>query len=287
MNSVAGGLVGVAKDDSVGSCYATGEVTATGGNAMVGGLVGKSNSTVIAIGYATGGVTTTGTNVLAGGLVGMAGTGDTVRFCYASGPVTATGTNAFAGGLVGLNLGLIDASYATSKVVNSESSFLPGGLVGNDTGTIRACYWGLESASSTVGVGYGLFGNGAIGLIAVDFALVASFAGWDFTNTWILTGADSVPRLRALEASYTSPVAMGPRTLLRPAPYRWRMDGRRLTISVPDRAFQVVMVNLSGRVLKRASGSGDVSMDLPSSQTIAVNVRTSDGTQNFLVSAAR
>ena len=287
MNSAAGGLVGVAIDDSLGSCYATGEVTATGGNAMVGGLVGRSDSTVIAVGYAIGGVTTTGTNVLAGGLVGKAGTGDTVRFCYASGPVTATGTNAFAGGLVGLNLGLIDASYAISKVVNSESSFLPGGLVGNDSTTIRASYWGLESASSTVGVGYGLFGDSAIGLIAVDMKISASFAGWDFANTWILTGADSVPRLRALEAGYIAPVSIESQVQRRLAQYHWTTNGKRLTISAPDHAFQVVMMDLSGRVLERTSGSGNASMDLPSSQAVAVTFHTSNGTQSFVVPSAR
>jgi len=283
--AVVGGLVGNAAKDSIGSSYATGGTTATGKYAVVGGLVGQSDSTAIAVCYATGAVTTTGTNVLAGGLVGNAGTGDTLRYSYASGPVTATGTNAFAGGLVGLNRGRIEATYAISKVVNSESSFLPGGLVGNDSGSILSSYWGLESASSTRGVGYGLSGGSATGLIAVAMALQASFAGWDFTNTWMLGNADSVPVLRALSGSYNT--AIQAKAYLRSKSYSWSTDGKRLTLSVPGRSFQVVVVDLSGRVVARASGTGVASLDLPSSQSLFANLRSGELRESFAVPSLR
>jgi hypothetical protein len=287
LNAVAGGLVGADASDSIGSSYATGTVTATGLNAVVGGLVGKSDSTAIAVCYATGAVTTTGTNALAGGLVGNAGTGGTVRSSYASGPVTATGTNAFAGGLVGLNRGLVDASYATSKVVNSESSFLPGGLVGNDSGSILSSYWGLESASSTVGVGYGISGGSATGLIAGAMALSDSFKGWDFADTWILGDADSAPHLRALSASYGNAAAIGGKDFRRTTPYSWSTEGNRLTLSVPGRSFQVVVVDLSGRILARASGTNTASLDLPPSRSLAASFRSADLQGSFKLPALR
>lgn len=88
----------------------------------------------------------------------------------------------------------MEACYAISKVVNSESSFLPGGLVGNDSGSILSSYWGLETASSTVGVGYGLSTGSATGLIAM--AVPSGFEGWNFADAWMLGGADTVPKLR-------------------------------------------------------------------------------------------
>lgn len=287
MNASAGGLVGVAgAGDSIGSCYATGGTTATGGNAVVGGLVGRSDSITIAVAYATGAVTITGTNALAGGLVGSSGASDVIRFCYASGPVTSTGTNAFAGGLVGRNKGRIEACYATSKVVNSESSFLPGGLVGNDSGAILSSYWGLESASSTVGVGYGLSTGSATGLIAVAMALPASFAGWDFTDTWMLGNADSVPLLRALSESYSSTGIIDAGPLRRTLSYSWGRTGNRLILSVPGRSFQATLLDLSGRVLDQAVGNGTVSFELPAARSLVVHLRSGDRHQTFVVSAS-
>jgi hypothetical protein len=287
MNAAAGGLVGAGAKDSIGSCYATGGTTATGGSAVVGGLVGTSDSTTLAVCYATGAVTTTGTNVLAGGLVGNAGTGDTIRYSYASGPVTSTGTNAFAGGLVGLDRGLIDESFAISKVVNSESSFLPGGLVGNDSGVILSSYWDLQTASSTKGVGYGISGGSATGLITVEMAIASSFAGWDFTSTWILGNADTVPLLRALSASYNSTEGIEANTFRRPQPYSWNLEGKRLTISAPGRSFQAVAFDVSGRVLARASGTGTASLDLPSSRPMVVSFNSGDLRGSFAVPVVR
>jgi len=287
MDAAAGGLLGAGTMDSIGSCYATGGTTATGGKATVGGLVGTSDSTTMAVCYATGAVTTTGTNVLAGGLVGNAGTGDTIRYSYASGPVTSTGTNAFAGGLVGLDRGLIDETFAISKVVNSESSFLPGGLVGNDSGVILASYWGLQTASAIMGVGYGVSGGSATGLITVDLAIASSFAEWDFTNTWILGGADTVPTLRALAASYNSTQGIEAKAMRKPAPYAWSVDGKRLTISAPGRSFQVVAFDFSGRILASASGTGMASLDLPASRSMVVSVASGDLRESFAVPMVR
>lgn len=288
MYSAVGGLVGTSGPrDSVGSCYATGHATATGGFAVVGGLAGRSDSVTIAVCYATGAVTTTGTNALAGGLVASAGSGDKIRYSYASGPVTATGSNVFAGGLVGLNRGLVEGSYATSKVVNSESSFLPGGLVGNDSGSILSSYWGLETASSTIGVGYGLSTGSATGLISVAMAVPSSFVGWDFANTWMLSGADTVPRLRALASSYGIPVSIHPRAHGGAMPYAWSFNGKRLSISVPGRTFQVVMVDLSGRILARTSATGTVTLDLENPGPMVVNLVSGSLRESFSVTASR
>jgi|GEM_PF-1111565 len=287
MHSAVGGLVGSSGPaDSIGSCYATGGATATGGHAVVGGLVGRSDSANIAICYATGAVTTTGTDALAGGLVAVAGVGDKIRHCYASGPVTATGSNVFAGGLVGLNRGVVEGCYAIGKVVNSESSFLPGGLVGNDSGSILTSYWGLESASSTVGVGYGLSTASATGLIAVAMAIPASFAGWDFSTTWMLGGADTVPLLRALASSY-GVASVHPQASRSRLSYAWNTNGKRLTISVPGKRFDVVMVDPSGRILARASATGTTTLELANSGAIVVQILSGDLHESFAVAASR
>lgn len=288
MYSAVGGLVGASgPGDSIGSSYATGGATATGGHAVVGGLVGRSDSSTIAVCYATGAVTTTGTNALAGGLVANAGLGDKIRQSYASGPVTATGSNVFAGGLVGLNRGLVEACYAVGKVVNSESSFLPGGLVGNDSGSILSSYWGLETASSTIGVGYGLSTGSATGLIAVAMRVPSSFAGWNFADTWMLAGADTVPLLRALATSYGIPVSVRPRVLRHAMSYAWTASGKRLTISVPGRSFDVVVVDLSGRAFARASATGTVVLSLESSGASVVHLVSGDRRESFTLSAVR
>lgn len=288
LHAVAGGLVGATSSkDSLSSCYATGGTTATGLDAVVGGLVGRGDSTSIAVCYATGAVTTTGTNALAGGLVGIAGRGDKIRYSYAAGPVTATGSNVFAGGLVGLNRGTVEACYAVSKVVNSESSFLPGGLVGNDSGVILASYWGLESASSTIGVGYGLSTGSAKGLIAVAMALPSSFVGWDFTNTWMVGNADTVPLLRALASSYGSSAGIADRSGRKAMGYSWTRKGSRLTISVPKESFEVVVSDLSGRILARTLGRGTAELDLKSSRTVLVSIRAGSRNESFRISALR
>lgn len=289
LQAVAGGLVGATSSgDSLGSCYATGSTTATGLGAVVGGLVGRSDSTTIAVCYATGAVTTTGTDALAGGLVGIAGRGDRIRYSYAAGPVTATGSNVFAGGLVGLNRGTVEASYAVSKVVNSESSFLPGGLVGNDSGVILASFWGLESASSTIGVGYGLSTGSATGLIAVAMALPSSFVGWDFATTWMLGNGDTVPLLRALASSYGPSAGVGSRALRGSSAYSWSRAGNRLSITVPGKSFEVSVSDLSGRILARSQGNGTVELDLKSTRSVVVVLlRSGSENQSFQISALR
>jgi len=219
--------------------------------------------------------------------VAVAGANDKIRSCYASGPVTATGSNVFAGGLVGFNRGLVQSCYAVSKVVNSESSFLPGGLVGNDSGSILTSYWGSETASSTIGVGYGLTTGSATGLIRVALAVQASFVGWDFANTWMLGGADTVPMLRALSSSYGIDLAVHPQGLRSAMPFAWMVNGKKLTISVPGRAFQVVMVDLSGKVLATASARGAVALDLGGSGASLVTIRSGELRESFAVSSLR
>lgn len=288
MNAVAGGFVGAASaGSSITICYATGSTTATGGNSIVGGLVGRSSATSIGESFANGAVTTTGTNALAGGLVGSVGIGDTIRYSFATGPVTNTGSNAFAGGLVGMNRGRIQSCYAVSKVVNSESSFEPGGLVGHDSGSILASFWGLESASSTVGVGYGLSSGSAIGLVATAMKLPASFPGWDFATVWILGGGDSVPRLRAHGTAPLAAIRFDDAAPDRSRQYRWTRAGDRLTLAVPGRSFMVTVSDPSGRVVARASGSESAVFQLPGSRSFVVSIVSRDLRESFVLSSLR
>jgi len=285
MNSVAGGLVGVGSG-VISESYTKGAVTATGGNAVAGGLVGRELPALsVRIVYATGAVTTTGTNCMAGGLVGSVNAGDTITNGYATGAITATGTNAYAGGLVGSNAGVIVGCYALGKTVNSESAYLAGGLVGNNTSTILASFWDMESSGAIVGVGTGKNESGLTGLTTQQMKSTGGFAGWDFANTWILSSGDSAPKLRALSGSYQQPVMVTAK-ITRSTVSR-TLSGTAVTISVGNGPLQVTLLNLSGRVLAHASGTGAVSLARPSAQALVLLVQSDNGPESFVLPAAR
>ncbi|WP_176256934.1 filamentous hemagglutinin N-terminal domain-containing protein [Derxia lacustris] len=180
----AGGLVG-SSIGNITDSYATGAVTATGGDtpiAFIGGLVGYGSSTSLVRTWASGAVTVTnGYNV--GGLIGADDTGwDTpdyktrIESSYSTGPVTiywnltsTIGNN--AGGLVGKNSEVpISDSYSTSNVtVLSKYAFdYVGGLVGNNAfGTITGSHAsGNVYASGNAGWVGGFAGNNAGGNIS-------------------------------------------------------------------------------------------------------------------------
>ena len=124
----AGGLVGFADTNTFGyginvtNCYAEGDVTASGGT--TGGLLGNCSTGTVAGCYAAGNVTSTsGTSV--GGLIGSASQNGTITNCYTSGDVNAAG--GAVGGLVGGCLKYVENCFAEGDVTGQNSV---GGLIG-------------------------------------------------------------------------------------------------------------------------------------------------------------
>ena len=219
--SQVGGLAGYTLDDTqVISSYATGAVsgvsgqnTPAGSGALVGGLIGESAEFGgVDDTYATG--TVSGVSQV-GGLIGSHDANGILERSYATGAVTAKSQ---VGGLVGYNDNEIEDSYATGAVSGSSGK---GALVGvNDYGLIANSYATGKGAYGFVGVNNGSDGlsndyydegttNTTIGVGAGSSAGVtaiggstgldphqqSSYAGFDFTNTWILRPGSSRPYL--------------------------------------------------------------------------------------------
>lgn len=94
-----------------------------------------------------------------------------------------------AGGLVGLHNGTINKSYATGQVVGSG---WVGGLTGFDgrdrPATTTNSYWDTTSS----GVASSASGTGKT---TAQMQQKATYAGWDFDNTWMMPGNDLSPVL--------------------------------------------------------------------------------------------
>jgi len=128
-----GGLVGNNLNSTISTCFATGSVTGSGGNA--GGLNGVNDNSTIDNSYSTSSIT--GTNSDIGGLVGYNKNSSVINKCYATG--SATG-NYSVGGLVGLNKdSSVNNSYATGSITGNNNHV--GGLIGcNDSSTLSDSY---------------------------------------------------------------------------------------------------------------------------------------------------
>jgi hypothetical protein len=147
-----GGLVGRSLASSIINCYATGNVTGTGG--ITGGLVGTLVGSYLTNCYVSGNVT--GIN-LVGGLTGLISDDSSeinhITNCYAISEVIG---NDMVGGLVGLNVGgssTID-SYACGNVTGNN---WVGGLIGAtqiNANSIENCYafnCKVDAAGTNVG----------------------------------------------------------------------------------------------------------------------------------------
>jgi uncharacterized repeat protein (TIGR02543 family) len=168
-------LVGYNWGSTISDCSASGEVT--GRNAL-GGLVGDNWEGTISNCYATGEVT--GMNGL-GGLVGS--NSGNITNCYATGAVIGTRE---LGGLAGANYyGTITNCYATGAVTGND---VLGGLVGsNYSSTISNCYWDKDTTGQPGSSG------GGTGKTTAEMKQEATFAGWDFTDTWLIMENQSYP----------------------------------------------------------------------------------------------
>ncbi|PWR17904.1 hypothetical protein DKG74_20285, partial [Zavarzinia aquatilis] len=206
----ATGSVTVASGDYVGGLVGTSSVSLTdswasvtvsaGNSSTVGGLVGR-NAGLIARAHAGGAVTG---RYAVGGLVGDIFKGS-IDDSYATGAVTAAlGT---AGGLAGQTINnftlSITNSYATGAVTGPNRV---GGLVGaitrgtgiNPTIFLTDTYW--DATTTGVAVAYGELTSAATidatNIAAMSYA-AASYAGFDFTNTWYIAEGSTRPILRS------------------------------------------------------------------------------------------
>jgi len=201
-----GGLIGVADDTTVEDCEASGTVQ---GATEVGGLMGSAYDTQIWRSRASGAVSGVGT---VGGLVGALDGLSYLSASVASGDVT--GTSNLVGGLIGQLGGptSIGAAYSVGQVMGNGDV---GGLVGGGTsGEISQSYaFGIATGTTPIG---GLVGtadldaDASIGSVTSSacyyrkgsptsdppqgtplslaaFADVASFEGWDFASTWVMS----------------------------------------------------------------------------------------------------
>ncbi len=226
-----GGLVGRNYDSTLTNVYATGTVS---GGDYVGGLVGWNTGTgTLTDAYATG--TVSGSNAV-GGLIGY-NTG-TLTDVYATGTVsggnyvggligynTGTPTDAYAtgnvsgsydvGGLIGGNIkGTVTDAYATGTVSGATNV---GGLVGSNTGTVTDGYWDTTTTGQGTNQGYGSQSgtvnfttnsggtttSGTGGLSNTNMMAQSSFAGFDFTNTWVIYDGHTAPLLRSFMTPLT------------------------------------------------------------------------------------
>ena len=210
-NFVVGGLIGSNSSGIVSNCYFSGVVTGSDdyvggllgfngggrvshcriggqvkGYSRVGGLIGANeNWGVVSRCYAASAVTGKGSYI--GGLVGI-NTQTTVSDCYASGPVTGpVYKTSYIGGLVGSNSsGTLVNCHATGLLINGSSG---GGLVGwSSSGTVLDAYWDMQTSGLSTSYG-------GIGKTTAEMKHQATYAGWDFTSTWLIAENMTYPWL--------------------------------------------------------------------------------------------
>ncbi len=196
-SGIVGGLVGYSWVGSIRNAYVTGAVS---GGGLVGGLLGyQQEFSSLSHSYASATVTGTGDDV--GGLVGSNYASSTVSNSYATGAVTG---NNNVGGLVGISEGgccgffsTISNSYATGAVTGGGINI--GGLVGTNSGTAKVLdsYWDIGTTGQADGYGLnsGATITNLVGL-ATPYAY-ASYANFDFTNTWWMSDWNTRPFLRS------------------------------------------------------------------------------------------
>lgn len=151
------------------------------GRHAVGALVGASNGG-IHNSFASGGVVSG--NIFVGGLVGHLQYGS-IDNSYAALDVTGTDNT---GGLVGkIYNGAVLNSYAASSVAGATWT---GGLVGhNEYSTVSSSYYDTQTSGQT---------TGGTGKTTAQMQQQATYAGWDFVNTWRIVEGSSYPLLRVL-----------------------------------------------------------------------------------------
>ena len=204
-----GGFVGAINQGTVSESYATGTVVQTGAlatsNDIIGGFAGYVGAGgVVTQSYASGAVSAAGGAnpawaTLAGGFAGDIEQGGAVNNAYAVGSVSVTPGFDIFGGFVGYEGpgGSVTQAYDTGHVSGSGDQ---GGVAGYITnGSLTDVYWdegttgevnayccGAAATQGVVGVG---------GSTGISPYATATYAGFDFTNTWAPPSAGYYPEL--------------------------------------------------------------------------------------------
>jgi len=163
----------------------------------LGTLAGRNWGRIAAC-YAIGHISTGMGTTLVGGLIGR--NGGSVSNSYAAVDVSAGLSNYRVGGLVGDNLGSIADSYARGAVSRQDRTMYANGLLGaNLSGAVTNSYFLAPSDG-------GAPGNEA-GLPLTDEQMKqrASFADWDFANTWMICEGRDYPHLQWEEIDCAQP----------------------------------------------------------------------------------
>ena len=216
-SAIGGFAANIQNAATVTDSYATGSVTQTAGgqngqNDLIGGFAGANSGATIMQSFASGAVTTV-SGPAAGGLTTEAGgfVGDNqgvIADAYATGAVSSSGGGSAAlGGFAGFvdSGGSLNQVYATGLV--SGAGTLEGlvGQVGNSTltdtsGQITNSYWdegttGQTSGFTLSGAGSATNVVGMGGRTGINPFAQATYAGWDFNNTWSTPSAGFYPEL--------------------------------------------------------------------------------------------
>jgi len=192
-NIIAGGLygnvAGILAGDMAGSVlrsYTTGSLKSITSVGTAGGLIGTLGvQGLISQSYSSASVES---SHAVGGLVGFFF--GKIEDSYATGKVF---NNSYAGGgLIGINNGEILRSYSTGGVLGTGSK---GGLVGmqgrDRPATTTGSYWDKETSTLATSAS-------GTGKTTSAMQQRATYAGWDFVNTWRIVEGNSYPLLRAL-----------------------------------------------------------------------------------------
>jgi hypothetical protein len=142
-------------------CYATGRLSAGRRSFALGGLIGRNYSIV--------------------------------TDCYAKVDLSCGLKSGRLGGLLGENHGDAAHAYSAGAIVTPDPNMTCGGLTGTTGGTLTVnnCYF-LALSHSGGGPDNGL----GVPLTDTRMKQQASFANWDFKNTWSICEGKDYPRLR-------------------------------------------------------------------------------------------
>ncbi|MDO8262573.1 MAG: GLUG motif-containing protein [Gallionella sp.] len=181
-----GGLVGIV-NATITDVYSTGTVS---GQSSVGGLAGSSGFSTISSSYSASNVNATGVAQSVGGFVGDA-TWSTISNSYSTGSVVGSSSvGGFAGGMQSGGNGSISNSYSIGAVTGTTNV---GGFAGINAGSgaITNSFWDIATSGQATSAG-------GTGFTLTSAAMIqANYTGWDFTNTWWMSNANTRPFLRS------------------------------------------------------------------------------------------
>jgi filamentous hemagglutinin family protein len=196
-----GGFAGLVVAAKITTSWASGAASLNGSGGNVGGFAAFVQSGTITQSFSSGAVSATnqaaGSSTNAGGFAGYVD--GTISQAYSTGSVTTGGAADQVGGFAGEidAAGSVDQVYATGRVGTPGTA---GGLAGILGGALANSYWD-EGTTSRVN-GFNLSGAGAAtavtgmgGTTNVNPFDAATYAGWDFNNTWSTPSAGFYPEL--------------------------------------------------------------------------------------------